>query len=59
MTVVFAGDTRGAQNSSMEGLELADDDKKRENSILLHEGFPKLGAPLTVVLIYFTHRVGI
>jgi hypothetical protein len=56
---VFAGDTRGVQKSSMEeSLELADGDKKIENSILLHEGFPKLGAPLTVVLVCFAHGVG-
>jgi hypothetical protein len=34
-------------------------DKKRENSILLHERFLKLGAPLTVVLMCFAHGVGI
>ena len=29
-----------------------------ENSNLLHEGFPKLGAPLTVVLVCFAQGVG-
>jgi hypothetical protein len=38
---------------------LADGDKKRENCILLHEGFFKLGAPLTVVLVCFVYGVGI
>jgi hypothetical protein len=42
----------------LELSELADGDKKRENSILLHERFPKLGAPLTVVLVCFAHRIG-
>ena len=29
-----------------------------EKSNLLHEGFPKLGAPLTVVLVCFAQGVG-
>jgi hypothetical protein len=41
----------------LELLELADGDKKRENSILLHKGFPKLGKfwctlPMGLVHIY-------
>jgi hypothetical protein len=37
MVVVFAGDTRGAQKSSTEErLELIDDEKKRENSIIYY-----------------------
>jgi hypothetical protein len=40
-------------------LELVDSDKKRENSILLHEGFPKLGASFIVVLVCFAYGVGI
>jgi hypothetical protein len=51
--VVFAGDVRDGRKSSPEELlELADRDK-RENYILLHEGFPKLRAPVTVVLVCF------
>jgi hypothetical protein len=42
----------------LELLELTDDDKKRENSILLHEGFLILGAPLMVVLVCFAYGVG-
>ena len=29
-----------------------------EKSNLLHEGFFKLGAPLTVVLLYFAQEIG-
>ena len=35
-----------------------DDDIERGKTNLLHEGFPKLGTPLTVVLVCFTHVVG-
>jgi hypothetical protein len=42
----------------LELLELADGDKKRENSIL-HEGFSKLGASLTVVLVCFAYGFGV
>ena len=41
------------KSSPEESLELADGDKKKENSILLNEGFPKLGAPLMVLLVWF------
>jgi hypothetical protein len=45
---VFAGDTRGARKSSTdESLELIDDEKKRENSIIYHtKDFSKYGLPL-------------
>ena len=33
--------------------------REGEKSNLLHEGFPKLGAPLTVALVCFTQGVGI
>jgi hypothetical protein len=46
------------QRLAEESSELADGNKKIENSILLHEGFPKLGAPLTVVLVCFAQGVG-
>ena len=38
--------------------ESADDDKKRENSILLHKGFSKVRAPLMIVLVCFAQGVG-
>ena len=31
--------------------------REEEKSNLLHEGFPKLGAPLMVVLVYFAQGV--
>jgi hypothetical protein len=37
---------------------VADGDEKRENCILLHQRFFKLGAPLTVVLVCFAKGVG-
>ena len=48
--VVFAGDALAGRKNSPES-ELADADKKRENSNLLHRGFFKLGAPLILVLV--------
>ena len=45
--------------SSEESSKLAKGDMiGRENSNLLHEGFSKLGAPLTVVLVCFAQGVG-
>ena len=35
-----------------------DDEGRKEKYNLLHEGFPKLGAPHTVVLVCFVQRVG-
>ena len=32
--------------------------EREEKYNLLHEGFPKLGAPFTVVLVYFAQGVG-
>ena len=46
------------KSSPEESLELADGDKKKENSILLNEGFPKLGASLMVLLVWFVRGVG-
>jgi hypothetical protein len=46
------------KSSPEKSLELADGDKKRENSILLHERFFKLGAPLMLVLVCFAYGVG-
>ena len=34
------------------------DEGRREKYNLLHEGFPKLGAPLTVALVCFAQGVG-
>jgi hypothetical protein len=59
MMEVFAEDAVGGRKElAGEVLELAYGDKKRENSILLHEGFPKLGAPFTIVLVCFAYGVG-
>jgi hypothetical protein len=51
-------DGGGGQGIRSEIRMAAARDKKGENSNLLHERFLKLGAPLTVVLLYFAHRVG-
>jgi hypothetical protein len=50
-------DFRRRQSRWLENPTEGDVDRKREN-YLLHEGFPKLEAPLTVVLVCFAQGVG-